>query len=207
MKKYVLDFDIALPYFLKHIGCGNTLSKCILDKVDLTSGHFFTILPEEANFKHIENLKYGGILPNKEIRKPHPSGSGFYQKIPNTKEALVRLIKEYLNENSVNYCVAEDVIRRAKDEGINESNAQLLTHSDEVYYLLDQGSPENEIEDAIWCANAIYHMLVVLAKGNHDFQTHLQLKDFDLICESPCYIIGSAYDSESYVIWKKNELG
>ncbi len=82
----------------------------------------------------------------------------------------------------------------------------ILTYNDEVYYLLDQGSRESEIEDAIWSANAIYHMLVVLAKGNHDFRTHLQLEDFDLICESICYIIGSAYDSESYVIWKKDEL-
>jgi hypothetical protein len=203
MKKHILDFDLAVTYFYEHIKCGHTLSKCVLNKIDLTSGHFFTVLPEDANFGHIENLKFGGILPNTEVRKPHPSGSGSYQKIPNTKEALVQLMLEYLDENPANYCVAEDVIRRANDKGLRETDTQVLTYAEEVYYLLDQGSSVSEIEEAIWSANAIYHMLIVLAKGDHDFNGHLESEDFKLICEGICCVIGSAYDSESYLIWEK----
>ncbi len=205
MKKYNLNYNKVINYFLDHIDWGNSLSAYFLKKMNFSSGNFFTILPDNAKFEQIEDLKNGGILPPAGPCLPIDNGSGTYQAVPNTKEALVDFVKDFLNQNSFNYCIGEDVLRGPTDKIVKQSAEKFLLYNNEIYYLLDMQNSIDEIEDVIWKSNALYHMFFVLTNGSHNYTGFLRYEDFDLIYSNVNYIIGSAYDGESYIIWEKTK--
>ena len=204
MEKWKLNYSAAWPYFKDHIESGNTLSRFLIEKINFEKGHFFTILPEDAEIENIENLRSGGILPQPPLIKT-PGRKGYIQRIPTTDESMTDFIKKFLEQNDSRYGLVEEVNYGPNDKMIIESTVDYLLYDEEVYYFLQKHLPSEEIKTTIRGANAFYHLLIVLAEGekfNHD---GLQYSDFEQIASDAIYIIGSAYDAESYIVWKNDE--
>lgn len=204
MRKWKLNYTTAWPYFEKHIKSGNSLSRFLIEKIDFKKGHFFTILPESSHFENLENLRSGGILPQPPLIKS-PSNKGYWQLIPTTSGSMTEFIKKFLEQNNNRYGLAEDVCYGPKDKVVIESNVEYFLYDNEVYYFLQNNTSSEDINETIIVANANYHLLIVLCEGAKLANERLQFNDFEQIARNAIYIIGSAYDGESYIVWKNDE--
>jgi hypothetical protein len=201
--KINLDFERTLTYFLDHIDWGNSLSDTILKKIDFSKGSFFTFLPNDANFDKLYDFKHGGILRTTKPIIKLPNHGGYLEEVPNTRSLVTNFVYDFLQQDPANFCIGEDVIRSPTDKSFKRLDIDYVLLRDEIYYLLDKKNTFNEVEDVVCLANALYHMLVVLAKGSHFIEKDLMQYHLELISQSAIYIIGSAYDGESYIVWEQ----
>ncbi len=204
MKKWTLNYTTAWPYFKDHIEWGNSLSRFLIEKIDFKKGHFFTILPEDAQIENIEDLRSGGILLQPPLKKS-PSNKGYWQLIPTTVDSMTEFIKKCLKQNNRRYGLAEDVCYGPNDKLVIESTVEYLLYDKEVYYFLQKKLSKEEIKKTIRRANATYHLLIVLCEGEKFNNKGLQFSNFEQIARDAIYIIGSAYDRESYIVWKNDD--
>jgi len=204
MKKYYLDFKKSFPYYLDHIDWGNTLSKTLIDNVKFESGLFFTFLPEDADKSLIYNLSCGGILPSKGLQISN-DGKGAWEGVDSTSDNLVEFVQSFLKESKEHYAIGEEVNYDINDKVMQKRNLHVLTKQNEVYYLLTGESSTDEVDDVVDFSNAIYHMILLLGVGNPNFPRQLKSEDFIRMANEAEYIIGSAYDRESYIIWKRKD--
>ncbi len=204
MKKWKLNYETAWPYFKDHIEWGNSLSRFLIEKIDFKKGHFFTILPEDSQIDYLENLDSGGILPQPPMMRT-PSNKGYWQLIPSTDDSMTKFIKKFLEQNNHRYGLAEEVCYGPNDKVVKESPVEYFLYDKEVYYFLQKKLSTEEINETILVANANYHLLIVLCEGEKLKNESLQLNDFEQISRDAIYIIGSAYDQESYIVWKNDD--
>jgi len=202
MHKHYLQRN-HVSHFLKKIKCGNKLSKYIFENHDFSRGNFFSILPEGSNFERAEELDMGGILPNKNPKVPL-GGGGAYESIKNTDDLLNAFIRDYLSQDSENFSVVEDIFSSPEDKDIKSCMNEVLISNKKVYYLLDRKTNKSQVNEAIKYANEFFHFLIVLTKGPHKFGGILKEEDVKMICDNANYLISTAYDRESYIIWEKS---
>ncbi len=118
---------------------------------------------------------------------------------------MADFIKNFLEQNDLRYGLVEDVCYGPNDEVVLESEVEYLLYDKEVYYFLQKKVSTEEIEQTIRIGNANYHLLIVLGEGERFRNEALQFSDFEQIAQEAIYIVGSAYDSESYIVWKNDD--
>ena len=93
LKKYELNFDLSWTYTLDQLKEVNALSVEVLKLVDFKKGHFFTLLPDDADFEMLHNFKIGLILPQYPEQEQIVDGKkSTFSWIPSIKEELSELI-------------------------------------------------------------------------------------------------------------------
>lgn len=190
IKKYELNFPLAYEYFLDCLNEVNELSNKVIELVEFKEGNFFTFLCDDIDANQLYQFKYGGVANG--VRKK-------------TLELVLKLVKIY-NEFSV-------VFDNFNGDFPEYSKKPLFLdcgfhYQKEVYYALNKETvTEEKLQNCFYVSNAIWHSLCILSKAklnpNNRELTDDQIKD---ICTNAQLIIITAYDAESYVFWKRNDL-
>ncbi|MBA2655463.1 MAG: hypothetical protein H0X51_10175 [Parachlamydiaceae bacterium] len=209
LKKYKLDYEKTINYALAHIGAGRTLSKQLIKNIDFSRGNFFTILPSNANLERLYVFTSGNIIPQEYPEIPMEDDQGnryIYQEVMNTKQDLNKFILNYLEVNQSHLSIFEDVISSLTDHNLKINQVRLVTINNHPYHLADYLTPLLSVRETLWRTIEIWHTLIVLTKdlNSQSLPDILNIEDITLICDSTQYIIISAYDGESYIIWEKH---
>jgi len=195
IKKYKLDHSRVLPYVMEQLDCGNTLSKFILEFVDLKKYSFFTFLPLEADLTRLYEFTYGGIIPAQKCE----GKEGGQKSIRTTTSEICSYVQGYIKENHNNCAVFEDVISFPTDLCLK--NSEFFSFRKEVYYLIDNKSENlNKVDLVLLKSSQVWHTLFLLTKCSDKISSRIfseeQIKNF---CINSAYIILGAYDGEGYI--------
>lgn len=194
--KIPLDWENTFHYFFKHLFYGNHLSAEVLKVVNLKEGTFYTILPQSTNFEQLYNFKNGSIIP--QIKDMGTSDSS------NAKNELTSFIYHFLQQSTNHYSVGEDKLRFRMHKIDEIPNTRLLFNNRNVYYSLHHDATPSSIETTISRCNTSNHMLIVLAEGNIQLKQELTEEMLREVAIQAKFLIGSAYDAQSYIIWERN---
>ncbi|MBA3957023.1 MAG: hypothetical protein H0X51_01320 [Parachlamydiaceae bacterium] len=206
LKKYQLDFNKVFPYFKEHVECGHTLSKTVLKNIDFTKGEFYIILPNNALLEELYLLKEGRIIPQEEPLVPYErNGQKFLsQAVTSTDKEIREFVKEYLDSNCTNLAILEDMLSRSYDKSIFFDEAKTLCKDQEVYYLLDHSTSLESVGETLIASFQVWHTIYVLTQGIRAEEINaFDPQTLQNICQSTTHIIITAFDGDTYIIWKK----
>lgn len=212
LEKHELNFEKTLEYVRYNLSGGKTLSSQILKIVDFSKGHFFTLLPHDANAEKIYDFQEGYILPQNPEEEYFIDGKRCtYSLIPTLREELTYFLLTKVKLDANLSCVFEEVLTLPKSPHLDffRKNKLLFIFSDqnEVYYLIkNQNAKGAFISKCIQKSNAIWHLLCVVTKSqcpNTD-NGNISLEDLVDICRNIELIIIGAYDGEGYVFWERS---
>lgn len=206
IKKHSLSLDKVFPYFQEHVGAGNAMSAWVLKNINLSEGVFYTILPVNAVLDRLFKLKHGGIIPQGEGYMKSIQGMEqkvFYVPLTSTEDNVCDFLTKYLQENTKNRIILEEMTCRRGEECINIGVD--LSYTDQyVYYILKPGDSKESIFKAVSVTNDAWHFLAVCFQDFINIPTELTDYDFENICNHVKYIVIGAYDRESFIFWEKN---
>jgi len=209
LKKYRLNSEITLKYIIYNLEGGNVLSHEILKSIESNEGHFFTLLPHDANIERLYEFEAGVILPqNPEIKCFTNGREESYSITPSIKNELEHIIYNELKNNPKYSCLFEDLLNSPKSSHSEffKLNNLIFFYHQEVYYLVThENLKKNNISKCLHNSNALWHSLCVVSKANykslkdqkitlnqiHEISTHAEL------------VIVGAYDGEGYIFWEK----
>ncbi len=205
--KHRLDFNKTYPFFIDHIKCDKTLSQEVVKRIDFKQGDFFTILPKNAVISRLYKFSEGGIIPLLVLEgetRFNLSGVAFTpREIRSTDDDLVGFTIKYLKTNSKRFLFVDSYNESPNDSHMGIENTKPLFYKSEVHYVLDQDNSANEIKNAIYKSDVIWHSLILLVEKFDEFPSYFDDDIFSQICSKIKYVILGAYDGESYIIWQK----
>lgn len=187
IKFYQLDFEKAHEYFAERLMETTTLSSLIMKKINFNQGVFFTLLPLNANLNNLNKFNLGGVAKNMQ--------NNWIKFILNImlKYGFTSIFDDYNDQYTEDCCN-----RLFLDIGSR--------HGDEIYYFLTPSKAnKNLIKRCLAVSNTIWHSLCVLT-DIHLHKKELGDDDLEKICLHARIIITTAYDDESYIFWKHNEV-
>lgn len=207
IKKYKLDLNKTLPYFLDHINCGKTLSERVFEKIDFAKGSFFTILPCAALLDKLLDFNHGGIIP------PVPYGEESYhikghseqfhpKKIITMDQECSEFIAKFLSKSPENVAVVENYMLDPQSPYVHLEHVKMIPFGSEVYYFLNKDNSVNEIYQTIRKSSQVWHFLAVLIQLKEVVPSVLTNLTIDRICENVRFVIAGAYDGEGYIFWR-----
>ncbi len=196
----------AITYLIGTIAdCGNTLSKTMLQTVDLNEGTCFTIIPASTSEDHLYKFKTGGLMMEQQGTKMTPIS---VEITPTVK----RIIELFLNI-SENYCaVSEDILTYANEIGKQRDERwSYLVLGGEVYLFNSHEDDATKVVANLRASNAMYYSFFALLsldtaqqKRLNQAKTYLNKEDIALLATSVQGIVQAAYDGESYLIWDRD---
>jgi len=207
IKKYKLDFDKTISYFIEHIQCGKTLSKKIVEKVNFRKGVFYTFLPSNAEISRLFDFSHGGIIP------PIPYGINTYkidgfsenfhpQQVMIMDRECSEFIYSYLKKGEKNCAILENYMFEPENLHANIRGVKMTPYEKEVYYFLDKENSIEEIYETVRKSSEVWHSLFVLTQMNAVLTINPDY--LDKICDNAKFIIAGAYDGEGSIWEKKN---
>lgn len=205
--KHMLDFEKVWPYFVDHLDCGKSLSKAIIEKVDLQNGLFYTFLPDNAHLEKLYKFKEGWIIPQNKEKEILVGKERNYimQGVTNTTEEFCQYTFKYLNSFKEDLVIIEDAQMESTDANIEIENVKLSFHENEIYYILESDNTLKSITKTIKTTKHVWHFLAVFVKGVQNFPKNLDKRDFEEVCKNAKLIVVSAYDGESFIFWEKSD--
>jgi len=208
LNKHKLNFDPTWKYVKNNLEKATTLSAELLNLLDFKNGHFFTLLPNDANIKRLYEFEGGVILPQNPEQEYFVSGKrATYSIIPTIRKELSELILKKIESKDKLCCVFDDVVRIPTDKHMALFHSYGLFYKNEVYYLLEKNKISNElIIQCLRASNAFWHSLCVLSKIDFKCEDSkkLDLEKIKDICLNADLIIIGAYDGEGYIFWEKS---
>ena len=205
--KYKLDFDPTWKYFKENLDNVNALSSELLNLLNFKNGYFFTLLPDNANFKNIYHFKEGLILPQNPIQTQIINGNRLaFSWTPNIDNELSQLILKEISSNPQFSCIMDNVLGAPEDKNHPcYSDNYTLFYDDEIYSLLNNNISYDLISLYLRYSHTIWHSLCVLTKADFsNFTKTINLEKIKEICLKTELVIVGAYDGEGYVFWEKN---
>lgn len=191
MEKYKLDLKKSLDYFNENLKNTNKLSNTSMAVLNAELGSFYAFLPKDAPIETIHEFNFGG-------------------KTPCLRGEVSLFIETILKSNKTLSCIFDDFnadFSNKEPNDLYESNG--LHYLNEIYYVANESSPSNIIEQCLNYSSAIWHSLCIITKYDFDEIENKNLTDhaMDLICANAHFIIIEAYDAESYVLWEREVQG
>ncbi len=211
LNKYILDPKRTIEYFQDQLNCSHAISKELKATLNLENGQFYTLLPENANFKELYILEGGWILPqNPVLEQESKSGKkSSYTWIPTLDQEIANYIFEKIQLNENYLAIFEDVARIPEDfqqEFVLEFG---LRYTNEFFYQLNKGNATEElIISAIHEINAQWHLLFLLTEidGKNKLSKEISLDNIKEFCKNIRLLVLGAYDGEGYVFWEPNNI-
>lgn len=212
-KKIVLGIS-ARSYIEKCLGYGCSLSKYILDYIDLKTGQIIVELPEQSSFERIEDYDHG-ILPEPPkaewYRVEEKDGTkSVWVPIHPFKKYIIGTIRSFLISDQNNICIIEDPMAKPTDEWLHETLSNIIQYQNEIYHLIRAGEHSNsEIEGILNQVNVVWPpltgFLISLPIGQGVNITKQELKPILIktMAENLEKLFVKAYDGETYLIWHK----
>jgi hypothetical protein len=208
LKKYTLDYTPSWEYVLDNLKNVNTLSDQLISILDFKNGHFFTLLPDDANFNLIYNFKEGMILPQFPKQEMISDGQkATYSLIPNIRNELVELLLKEIKLDKKSYYIIDKVTGTAGNNyNIHYQECHPLFHKDEVYFLLGTNNISiNVLSKCLSASISFWHSLCVLTKSEmKNVKQDFTIEKIREVCQNVELVIIGAYDGEGYIFWEKN---
>lgn len=212
--KHELNSELTWLFFLENLDNANALSIELLNNFKKEKGHFFTLLPENANLDNVYRFNNGNVLPQNPI-KYGPVGSlgnQHYSKTPSISDGLAHMIKDILHRDKNVSCIIDDVIRYSTDKKIKNENEEIKNctaySGQDVYYLLNKDNANFPlIFECLRRNRGYWHALSILSQISLKDYVGKQLTKPILtqICKNAQMIIIGAYDGEGYIFWERSQ--
>ena len=209
LNRHNLDYEKALAYFKDQLNPGHALSTELLNYLDFKNGQFFTLLPVDADLNRIYDFFGGLILPQNPTHTyiNELGKKSSYTWIPTLKKEMSAYIYQLIQLKYSSIAVFEDVLHRPEDTHLDFFNQYGLLYLNQMYYLLNKnnGTPE-VIESAIGEADALWHLLFILAEieSSDSLEKELTLEKIKEFARNTKLLVLGAYDDEGYVLWEPN---
>ena len=208
--KIELDILKTIPYITECLNSGNTLSKFILQSINLYRGSVHTFLPEYGNVKNIYNFEYGGIITERKpsIQDKKGEGNAIWIRVDTIVGPIIDLIESYLAKKD-NVCVFDDALSKTSDHFLKHQESFFKIFEAEIYHILFSGANAKQIINAIDNVKSLWPPLIgVLTRYSASHINSLKCKNETITSEqllalamNTSKIIVSAYDGEGYLIW------
>ena len=213
LNKYILNFKKAYKYVLKVLEDGNQLSFELIKNINFKQGHFFTLLPEEADLSKIHQFFFGGIIPPKDVGYKSVILKNSTRRFTPLqvlvlRNELVQFIDDFLNLNKESACIFENVIKLISDPQNEFYRNYGMFFDKNIYYkILSSQRDKDIILQGIKENEEAWHFLCVLIDLQQDdfINKKLTLRKIRKISIKTKIIIVGAYDGEGYVFWEKDE--
>ncbi len=184
------------------------LPQALLEKVSVTVGEFYVIVPPNTDETFVYNLKTGGqVIPFHKIE-----GQNVYSVTNLADKAIRVFLYNFLNETSNSYIALEDFNSHANDERVKKSTTTYSIIEDHLFYLLNSSFSKKQLNDSLLKAvswlffGALVQIesadIVIKNYKNHEFLTE-QTKD--IISENIQAFFIEVYDGESFLFWIKSD--
>jgi hypothetical protein len=141
MARYIrLPTDAAAAYVTKTLTYGHTLSRLVLEAVDLSTGMLISTLPAVVGVEAASVHFGGGKLP-----QPQPRHRGYHVFTSGTRTPILdslaapaqTIISDWLATQTQGLCVLEDIFGHVRNPRIKVRSAcGVLTFGAESYYTL-----------------------------------------------------------------------
>lgn len=212
----------GIEYIRHCLSDGKTLSKYLLQCLNLTEGRVITFLPKDISDEGAIEFSDGKLEePPRDTHRIYTAEDGTSRRMvpkPNVDFWLVEVIQTYLSAGENRCCIFENALAESADPWLLKAKSKILTLDSEVYHFLSRGDAEPaKIGQTIKEARSTYPPLVgALASTckqgknvrgfSHESQTIQKISTDELrfLAENNEKIIVGAYDGEGYVIWSKS---
>ena len=196
-----VDKIAASSYIKETLNIGLTLSHFIGLNFNFMDGELFSFIPIDFDNAKIINFTHGQNFPNTAIR-----------------EAVCKLIEEFMTDHSDLVLFLENNLVRPSDPWLTKTLVSTIQHENEIYHYCTISKSEtmgvsynfNEaISETISAADDAYPPLIgVISICPSSLYDHppgmfgtLQREELEMIAKKAVFIIVGAYDGEGYIIW------
>jgi hypothetical protein len=195
----------AMGYIKASLNMGGSLSKYILDEVQLHQGKITTFLPENAKIDHNTDFRHSiaTILYNLglETTSVPTLASSIWQT---TVEDLQQLLKQ---PNAI--FLLEDMLTRIEEIQEVDSEIEYVDLEETpVYFVTHLTAENNSIRRTLEQPGGLPAMvgLVGLVKDLSFFQSKREVATIELssVLETIRQIIFIAYDAEGFLVWERS---
>ncbi len=195
-------------YVKECLEAGNTLSRFLLNAVDLTRGDTRTFLPGDTPRSEIFEFRRGGKLPVPPKSEWWDLNSAVAVPVRGTDSCLVAEIEAFLRRNEQRLCIFENALAKPTDYALSRMKSKLAIFDDEVYHLLTSADADSSriletIREAFSLPTFIGVLTSMSENADRKFVENGQLTSCTLndIANFADKILTGAYDGEGYVIW------
>lgn len=207
LKKRKLDFEKTFLYVKHNLEKTNILSIELLNLLNFENGHFFTLLPDNANLDGRHDFKSGWILPPNPIEEYYVDGVRCTYSIKNTiRHQLIPLLFNLIKSEIHFTCIMDNFNGYLKEDyPIYYADNYSLFCGEEIYFNLNSTNTSPEL--LLQClrrSDVLWHSLGVFTKALlvNDLKI-MSLENIKEICMQTELIMVCAYDGEGYVFWEK----
>jgi hypothetical protein len=209
-----LDKPEVKDYIRTCLKSGRTLSKYILETIDLERGTVTTALPENGNPENLYKFKYGGIIPfppksECDIVTERDGSKTVWVPVHTITGYIVEVIHSHIQNGKRNICIFEDALSKPGDPGLDKSKSLMVISDDVIYHLITSiSNTPGEIEKTIYSAQSIWPPTMAFLTSlnkNRIFKNTQKIKSDVLrtMAEKVEKIIVAAYDMVGYLVWHR----
>jgi hypothetical protein len=203
----------SIDYIRKHLSYGLTISKYILNLLNLDEGQVVTGLPEDTAIEKLYDFEHGGILASELKTMPiyrvqDKNGKYFtMQRVPRAFPFVLDTVNRFLKGGVSRLLILEDANAKSTDPVIQKYGSPIWTFQSEVYHLVF-GIPSNEEikstinkSDSLW---TLVGFMTSLPKEEHfPLKKEISLETIEMLAENTQKILVGAYDGEGFLIWQR----
>ncbi len=198
----------AYEYLRNWLKKGHVIAKAIVDSVDLSGGQVTALLPEGVTLKEAYEFAKGGKMPEPPRSAWRYGPNSVIKPVANTAKEFAKGIDTFIGSSRWHVCIVEDLMSSRTDGWIKKTNSKVLFCGDQVFHWLSQFGGSGTAYDMAREALGHPPHVGILARTPENsviLQASREVPESELreIAKNVMCLFMSAYDGESYVIWRK----
>lgn len=202
----------ATKYIYECLKDGKTLSKYLLEKLDLKSGKITTFLPADISDEEAKQFTEGKLKePPPQTHKHITAEDGTkWKMVPKLDMSfwLVTAIQTFLSNGEKRCCIFEDANAQPNDPYLASMKTRFLTFNKEVYHFLswEDLDAERILQTIRHAESWLFIGAMTSIPKEKDFYLEvgkITSDELSALAERTEKIIIGAYDGEGYLIWNK----
>jgi hypothetical protein len=207
----------AIEWVRKTLTEGNTLSKYLLENINVDTGNVITFLPPEADIEKARTQFEWSVIPMSPrsewvwLKETHNGKHPVAIPVHRTVEPQVEIISKFLEADSNRLCVFEDMMMSPKDPVFFKETNVVWLFNEEIYHIVFSSEKHTfeQIRSAIsHAASAWPHFVGTITafpdlSQTRPFRKQLTNLELKTIAQNTQKLIIGAYDNDGYLIWSK----
>ncbi len=195
--------EAAIAYMKKAMGDGLSLSKQVLQALDLSRGHIYTMLPDGVDTDLIRDYSVGGFTCNYADRK-----NGVVQ-VTTIDEHVITLIRSFLAKSGNPVCLFDATLLELDFPTVRRIRTHAIFQKEVYLYLGPGQNTLDQIGTIMYSSAGSYppvlaSLAVLSSEGVCILRSgRLSLQFLRETAEATEHIIVGAFDGEGYLIWDK----
>jgi len=190
MKSRILKLksSLCVDFFISHLSGWGSLTSKLVDRMRINSATFYCIAPST-------------IDPDAVFQ--FTQAKGMNESTPFADDIITSIASNFLSSKKERYLVVEDYSSEPWFDSVNESRRKFFLSDNVMFYLINSGSKDGEIEKTLSYAKGygFCPMLVEEALGSMKPFENISQSDVKKIVDHTLVAFTPIYDGESYLIW------